>query len=51
MKSTASLPLAARGAVLKNDEIFNLECRCTDIYNLVGGISGGKEYDYVVRTF
>ena len=51
MKSTASLPLAARGAVLKNDEIFNLECRCTDIYNLAGGISGGKEYDYIVRTF
>lgn len=51
MKSTASLPVAARGAVLKSDDIFNLECRCTDIYNLAGGIAGGREYDYVVRTF
>ena len=51
MKSTASLPVAARGAVLKNDDIFNFECRCTDIYNLSGGISGGKEFDYVVKTF
>ena len=51
MKSTASLPVAARGAVLKNDDIFNFECRCTDIYNLLGGKPGGKEYDYVVRTF
>lgn len=44
MKSTASLPVAARGAILKNDAIFNLECRCTDIYNLVCGQPGGKEY-------
>lgn len=46
MKSTASLPVAARGAVLKDDLIFNLECRATDIYNLVRGIEGGKEYDF-----
>ena len=49
MKSTASLPVAARGAALKNDAIFNLECRCTDIYNLVCGITGGKEYDSAVQ--
>lgn len=49
MKSTASLPIAARGAVVKNDAIFNLECRCTDIYNLVCGINGGREYDYKVN--
>lgn len=51
MKSTASLPVAARGALLKDDEIFGFECRATDIYNLTGGISGGKEFDYVVKTF
>jgi len=45
MKSTASLPIASRGAVLKNDEIFSFECRCTDIYNLARGINGGMEFD------
>ncbi len=44
MKSTASLPVAARGAVLKDDMIFNLECRATDVYNLVRGIEGGQEF-------
>jgi len=47
MKSTASLPIAARGASLKNDAIFNYECRCTDIYNLTRGIGGGKEYSFI----
>ena len=47
MKSTASLPIAARGALLKDDPIFNYECRCTDIYNLIKGIEGGKEYSYI----
>lgn len=46
MKSTASLPVATRGAVLKDDLIFNLECRASDIYNLVRGIEGGKEFDF-----
>lgn len=46
MKSTASLPVAARGAVLKDDPVFNLECRATDVYNLVRGIDGGKEFDF-----
>lgn len=45
IKSTASLPIAARGALLKNDEIFRFECRCTDIYNLVRQKTGGAEYD------
>lgn len=49
MKSTASLPVASRGAVLKNDEIFSFECRCTDIYNLVRGINGGREFDRKVE--
>ncbi len=48
MKSTASLPIASRGAVLKNDEIFGFECRCTDIYNLVRGLKGGAEFDRTV---
>ena len=47
MKSTASLPVAARGAVLKSDEIFNFECRCTDVYNLVRGNAGGKEFEFI----
>ncbi len=49
MKSTASLPVASRGAVLKNDEIFSFECRCTDIYNLARGINGGMEFDRKVE--
>jgi len=48
MKSTASLPIASRGAVLKNDEIFGFECRCTDIYNLARGMKGGMEFDRAV---
>ena len=48
MKSTASLAIASRGAVLKNDEIFNFECRCTDMYNLVRGEKGGFEFDRTV---
>lgn len=51
MKSTASLPIAARGATLKNDAVFNLECRCSDIYNLIQGKRGGMEYDYAVQIF
>ncbi len=47
MKSTASLPMVARGAVLKDDLIFSLECRSTDVYNLVRGIEGGKEFDFI----
>lgn len=48
MKSTASLPIASRGAILKSDEIFGFECRITDIYNLVRGIKGGAEFDRAV---
>ncbi len=47
MKSTATLPVIARGALIKNDPIFNLECRATDIYNLVRGIEGGEEFRFV----
>lgn len=51
MKSTASLPVVSRGALLKNDDIFNLECRATDIYNLISGIEGGREFSLRVQTF
>ncbi len=44
MKSTASLPVIARGALLKENPIFRLECRATDIYNLARGIQGGEEF-------
>ena len=44
IKSTALLPVAARGAVLKNDDIFKLECRCSDIFNLARGIEGNSEF-------
>ncbi len=47
MKSTASLPVIARGALLKDNSIFNLECRATDIYNLVQGTEGGKEFSLI----
>lgn len=47
MKSTASLDITARGALLKDNPIFNLECRSTDIYNLARGIRGGMEYKLV----
>lgn len=47
MKSTASLPVIARGALLKDNPIFNLECRATDIYNLAQGIEGGKEFEFI----
>lgn len=43
----AMLPVASRGGALKNDEIFKIECRGTDIYNLVIGRLGGEEFMYV----
>ena len=44
MKSTASLSVASRGALLKDDKIFSLECRATDVYNLARGLKGGSEF-------
>lgn len=49
MKNTASLPVAARGAILKNNDIFNLECRATDIYNLARKEKGGQEFSTAVQ--
>lgn len=46
MKSTASLLIASRGALLKDDDIFRLECRATDVYNLARGIKGGAEFSF-----
>ncbi len=47
MKSTASLPVVSRGALLKDDSIFSLECRATDIYNLARKKPGGEEFRLV----
>lgn len=49
IKDSATLPVAPRGAVLKDSPIFALECRATDIYNLVRNIEGGREYEYAVQ--
>lgn len=42
----ASLPVVSRGGAVKNDEIFKMECRGTDVYNLVIGRLGGEEFMY-----
>lgn len=44
IKSTASLMVSDRGAELKNDEIFNLECRGSDVCALLRGELSGKEF-------
>lgn len=49
MKESSSLPIASRGAVLKDDTIFKLECRATDIYNLIHNIEGGGEFSAVAE--
>lgn len=49
MKDEATLPIASRGAAVKEDPIFNLECRATDIYNLVHNIESGKEFCVVAE--
>lgn len=46
MKGTASLPIIARGAQLKDDAIFSLECRSSDVYNLARKIKGGEEFRF-----
>lgn len=47
IKKSAALPVAARGAQLKPDEIFRLECRGSDIYALARGLPGGSEFSFV----
>lgn len=42
----ASLPIVSRGGAVKDDEIFKMECRGTDVYNLVIGRLGGEEFMY-----
>ncbi len=49
MKEKSSLPIASRGAVLKDDALFKLECRATDVYNLVHNIEGGGEFSAVAE--
>lgn len=49
MKEKATLPIVSRGALLKDDPLFKLECRATDVYNLVRGKEGGEEFSAVAR--
>ena len=47
MKSTAGLLVSDRGADLKNDEIFNLECRGSDVCALLREELSGNEFNPV----
>ena len=47
IKSAASLRVADRGASLKNDDIFMLECQGSDITSLLRGNIGGSEFSLV----
>lgn len=44
IKKRSALPLVSRGAELKEDEIFSLEARATDIYNIARKIPSGEEF-------
>ena len=44
IQKNATLPVISRGAAIKDDEIFRLECRGTDLYNLARGKKGGAEF-------
>ena len=44
IKKAADLPVADRGAILKNDEIFKLECRGSDIAALLRNQESGSEF-------
>ena len=46
MKKTASLPIETRGGAIKDDDIFLLECRSSDVYNLAHGAKGGEEFRF-----
>ena len=43
IKENSPLTVASRGAILKNDPVFQLECRATDLYSLIRGEKGGSE--------
>jgi len=47
IKKSSTLPVISRSAALKDDDIFRLECRGTDIYNLACGKEGGSEFSFV----
>ena len=44
IKKAARVPVADRGAILKNDEIFKLECRGSDITSLLRNQESGSEF-------
>ncbi len=47
IKSTAGLRVSDRGAELKHDDIFSLECRGSDITSLLRGEISGNEFNAV----
>lgn len=47
IKKNSSIPVISRGASVKKDEIFKLECRGSDIYSLAKGTKGGEEYSFI----
>lgn len=46
MKNRSSIPVVQKGAELKNDPIFIVESRATDIYNIVRDIPSGDDFRY-----
>lgn len=46
MKERSSLPVIQKCARLKDDEIFRVEARATDIYNIPLNLPSGEEYRY-----
>ncbi|MCD8049072.1 MAG: nucleotidyltransferase family protein [Clostridia bacterium] len=54
MKFTASLPVVLKGSELKDNAIFNLEAKSTDIYNIVRKIPSGADFRHspvVIKNF
>ncbi len=54
MKSRASLPVILKSAELKENAVFNLESKATDIYNIVRKIPSGADFRHspiVIKNF
>ncbi len=46
MKKTAHLPVVQKSVELKNHEIFSVEERATNIYNIIANFPSGEDYRY-----
>lgn len=44
MKKHASLPIVQKGVQLKDDPIFSVEARATDIYNIIANLPSGEDF-------